>query len=294
MSALSLYFERTVKGMETYFSHDKTVVLLLAVLLVLWLGDKKKNHETHNRLLVYTTVISLALLFPVTAVVAVIYQSAYYDYEWVWSMVPVIAVVGYGAVRIYEMLEREKRGRQIWWLGLLLLLFFCGNQGCLKTASEEEAKTAVMAREIMVTVENAMDTEVPVLWGPKDIMQEIRRETGEIRLVYGKDMWDPKAGAYDYEAYSPELIRAYEWMDCVCVLSSENVGEQEMALYEKYDIPAQLSEVVLYMMDSGVNVIVLPGNTAENLDKLLAETVEKANINVQKENVEQYVVYLLK
>ena len=124
MSALSLYFERTVKGMETYFSHDKTVVLLLLVLLVLWLGDKKKNNETHNRLLVYTTVISLALLFPVTAIVAVIYQSAYYDYEWVWSMVPVVAVVGYGAVRIYEMSEREKKGRLVWWLGLLLLLFF--------------------------------------------------------------------------------------------------------------------------------------------------------------------------
>ena len=294
MSALSLYFERTVKGMETYFSHDKTVVLLLLVLLVLWLGDKKKNNETHNRLLVYTTVISLALLFPVTAIVAVIYQSAYYDYEWVWSMVPVVAVVGYGAVRIYEMSEREKKGRLVWWLGLLLLLFFCGNQGCLKTATEEETKTATVAKGLVATVENAMDTEEPVLWGPKGIMQEVRREAGGIRLVYGKDMWDPKAGAYDYEAYSQELIRAYEWMESVCVLASEPVGEQETVLYEKYDIPAQLPEVVSYMMDSGVNVIVLPDNTVENLDKLLTEAVEKANKNVQKEYVEQYVVYLLK
>ncbi len=294
MSALSLYYERTVKGMAAYFECDKMVVMLMFVLLVLWLGDKKQVGETSNRLLVYTTGIALALLFPLTAVFAVIYQSAYYDYEWVWSMVPVAAVVGYGAVRIYEMQEKEKKGRRIWWLALFVFLFFCGNQGCLKIATEEDAKAAVMAKELVVTVENVMAVEEPVLWGPKDIMQEVRRETGEIRLAYGRDMWDPKAGAYDYESYSPELIKAYEWMDCVSVLAAESDENQEEALYGKYDIPGEMPEVIQHVLESGVNVIVLPESTMENLDKAFLEVVERANKNVQKEYVEQYVVYLLK
>ncbi len=294
MSALMLYFERTIKGMETYFSNDKTIVILVCVLLLLWMAEKKQSSEVNNRFLVYSAGMSLMLLFPVTAVLAVIYQSAYYDYEWVWSMVPVAAVVGYGGALFYEKAEKEKHGKLIWWLALLVLLFFCGNQGCLKTATGDTAKSNALTREIVSVIKADADMAVPILWGPKDIMQDLRRETGEIRLAYGMDMWDPKAGAYDYESYSPELIRAYEWMNSVSTLAMESGGAEEAVLYEKYEIVEQLPEIFSSIMESGVNVIVLPDSTSEKLDAIILETIENKYINVQKEYVERYVVYLLK
>lgn len=292
MSTLVQYFERTVKGMETFFSHDKMPVILLAVLLLLWLSNKKKINGESNRLLVYSAGISCALLFPVTAVIAVIYQSAYYDYEWVWSMVPAVSVIAYGGVQLYEKKEKEKNGKVFWWMAVLVLLFLCGNQGCLQTASEEAISSETLKKTI-AAIESEPELAEPVLWGPSHIMQEIRCETGEIVLVYGKDMWDPKSGAYDYEAYSEELIQAYEWMDSISVLEvSEGQGIWE--LYDKYDIYEKLPEAFAAVLNAGANVIVLPERAAGHLEEMILQEAEKVSKSVQKEYVEQYAIYLLK
>lgn len=294
MSTLLQYFERTVKGLETFFSLDKTVVILLVVLLVLWLGEKKEHNEENNRLLVYTAGVSFLLLFPFTAVFAVIYQSAFYDYEWVWSMVPVVAVIGYGGVLLYESGIQEKKGKLLWWLALLMLLFFCGNQGQLKTATDAEKQNDIWTEGIIAVAETVSKETEPILWGPQNIMQEVRRKTGEIVLIYGKDMWDLKAGAYDYEAYPQEWIQAYEWMDAINVLAAETGEQADATLYEKYEIEDSLPEVFTTMLNSGVNVIVLPESIATNLEEMILQELKKTEKSIQKEYVKQYTVYLLK
>lgn len=294
MSSLMQYFERTVRGMETYFAHDKMVVILIAGLLILWLGEKKAGNPESNRLLVYSATMSCLLLFPLTAVFAVIYQSAYYDYEWVWSMVPVAAVVAYSGVSLYEKKEKERHGKAFWWLAILLLVFFGGNQGRLQTATAEEKELGVSAEKILEVLESTFDTDRPVLWGPSGIMQEVRQKTGDIFLVYGKDMWDPKAGAYDYEAYSEELTQAYEWMDTLSMLETESSGAGAAELYDKYQIYDNLSHVFTAIWEAGGNVYVLPRTAADELEEVILQELAKYGNNIQKEYVEQYVIFLLK
>lgn len=294
MSTLMQYFERTVRGMETYFAHDKMVVILIAGLLILWLGEKKASNPECNRLLIYSAFMSCLLLVPLTAVFAVIYQSAYYDYEWVWSMVPVAAVVAYSGVRLYEKKEKERHGKVFWWLCVLLLVFFCGNQGRLQMATTEEQENSVSAEKILIVLENATDIDRPVLWGASHIMQEVRQKTGDILLVYGKDMWDPKAGAYDYEAYSEELTQAYEWMVTLSILEAESAGTGTTELYDKYQICEKLPQVLATIAEVGGNVYVFPRTAVDELEEMIIQELAKYGNNIQKEYVEQYVIFLLK
>lgn len=295
MSVLMQYFERTIGGMERCFEQDKMVVLFLAVLLVLWIDSRHTLCEKENRLLVYSAGMTFVLLCPITAVLVLVYQSAFYDYEWAWNMVPLATVIAYGGVIMYDKVaNRALRKKIFWWLGVVVLLFFCGNQGQIKTVATQEAKTRADAQEIAEILAEPMGDGRVILWAPKDIMQEVRRVSGEILLVYGKDMWDLKSGAFDYEAYSREFMQAYDWMETVTMLATETSGAGERELYEKYAVEEQLSTVLQTMLDSGVNGVVLPISTATNLDEKIIKEAEKLQKNVEKVNLEKYVVYLLK
>ncbi len=296
MNVLTEYFGRTISGIEQCFSQDKTMVLVLAALLILWLTKVKGITKAGERMLVYTTVMSGILLCPFTAVCVVVYQSAFYDYEWAWSMVPVLVVIAYSMVLLWDAnWKQEKRKQKIpVLLGVLVLVFFCGNQGRLKLVDATEANARANAEEIVACLEIMGESGNTILWAPKDIMQEVRRSTGEIKLVYGRDMWDAKSGAYDYEAYSPEFEKAYEWMEMVDVLATESEEHVKEYLFETYHLDKNVSIVVEHMLLSGVNSIVLPRDGADFFDEDLRETVETAQMSVEKIYVGQYAIYLLK
>lgn len=295
MNILVQYFERTIRGMESCFAQNKIVVLLLAILLLLWLGDTKTVNAKANRMLVYSVVLTCLLLCPFTAVIAVIYQGAFYDYEWVWSMVPVIGGIAYGCVWLCEeKIQNLGVKKWCWYIVFLVLLFLAGNQGKIKTVSEQEIQMRTEAEQVVSILHAQAGQEKIMLWAPKDIMQETRRLTGEILLVYGKDMWDPKAGAYDYEAYSPEYVRAYEWMEKVTILSLESTEESEEALYESYNVKEHFDEVFQTMLAAGVNGIILPVSTSENLEEEIMQKLDMPEMSVEKFYLEQFVVYLIR
>ncbi len=296
MNVIGQYFERTIKGMEQYFLSDKTLVILVAALLLLWLWKVKGITRQGNRMLVYTAGMTFVLLCPLTAVLVVAYQSAFYDYEWAWSMVPVLIVIAYAAVLVYDdKLKKKSLNIKIpVFLTMLVWLLFCGNQGQLQRVDAKEADYRLTAREVVACVTTTGELERPVLWAPREIMQEVRRTTGEFVLIYGRDMWDAKSGAYDYEVYFDELVCAYEWMETAHMLSAESAAHTEVELYRIYKLDETVEATLETVLTAGANTLVLPIKPGEYFEACITEKAEEHLLSVQKIDMEQYVIYLLK
>lgn len=296
MSVIREYLSRTISGMEQFFVADKMVVLLLAVFFFFWLKTKKNVSEKGNKLLVFSLVVSVLLLCPLTAVVGVIYQTAFYDYEWLWSMVPLTIVISYAAVLEYD----TKAGQGNWKkkaplvLVFLLLLFWCGNQGALKTVDAEEAERQEKASSIVAVLKQEALEESLVLWAPRSLMQETRRRTGAIKLAYGRDMWEAKAGAYDYEAYSDTLIAAYEWMEAAENIAGDTIPKVVKILWERENMNDRLKKVLPDIFSMGVNGIVIPVEVEELFEEVFLPEISAKGMTVEEIMIEDYILYRLK
>ena len=298
MNRIVTYFEAVLQGIGRYFEANKLIVLVLAMLLAWWLTDEKPGSEKGRTMIRYTLVMSLVLLFPVTAVFVMIYQTAYYDYEWAWSMVPVTALIAYGAVLLIE--KGVQKGRLLLGiLGVAAVLCLCGNQGTLMTvdsdAAEAQENTAEILREIY-----ALDIEEPcTLWAPKDVMEQVRRLDGKILLIYGRDMWDTKAGAYDYEAYSPELTNAYVWLEVmtqqaeVASIMADPIASFTVLCMEE-DLNRAREEYLGTVLENGANVLVLPNLVAEHIEESILKLTGEKQLDLQNSYTEEYTIYLLK
>lgn len=298
MNRLIAYFDSAVQGIGRYFEVNKLIVLVFALLLAWWLADKKPENTKGKNLLLYTLVMSLLLLIPVTAVFVMMYQTAFYDYEWAWSMVPVTAVLAYGAVCLLK--KNLKKGKLLWGiLGVAAILCLCGNQGTLMTVSGKEAMARENTAEILQEL-SALDVEKPcILWAPKNIMEQVRRRDGKILLIYGRDMWDVKAGAYDYEAYSAELTNAYVWLEVmteqaeVASIMADQAASFSTLCVEK-DLNRFREEYLGTVLENGGNVLVFPNLVAEHIEESILKLAREKELLVKNAYTEEYTIYLLK
>ena len=123
-------FRNAGLGWAGYKGSGKMAALLLAALLFWWLAEKEKKQRT---LLLYTSVAVVCCILPVTAALLMLYQTKFYDYEWIWSMVPVTAATAYGFTLFLAGHWKEAKGN--WRRGLpvtlllLLAVLLCGSLG---------------------------------------------------------------------------------------------------------------------------------------------------------------------
>lgn len=258
------YFNEVFQGMAEYFAVNKLLAVCFAILLYEFFVHERLSHFIR-----YNLVVLLLVLIPPVAVVLLIYQPAIYEYGFVWTLVPVIALASYAVVRfMWDILPgMEKSGRWRYFVGISVicgLVYFSGNREILQTVSLEEAALRSGYEQVADSL-----SEGTVLWGPRDLMQWVRRKNGDIKLVYGLDMWDATAAAYDGDPYGPELTAAYEWMQAVegytvYVENSDVIW---------FDIPEEVilnvEAVFEDMENAGVDVIVFPTATYEQLKVIL-------------------------
>lgn len=295
MSRIIELFHQAVQGAERYFTTNRMIVLLLALLLAGIFCGRKLAGEKASRMLVYTVVMLFLVVCPVTAVGILLYQTGYYDYEWVWSMVPVTIALAYGMTVLLEQKFIKKK----FVVGICVMaavLFLSGNQGTLQEAEEAELEARSQVQSILHCMKEQPGQKV--LWAPKNIMQEVRRQDGKILLIYGRDMWDAKAGAYDYEAYNETLTQAYLWLEEIVELERQlkDVTEAEKAFAEICEERALEEPVEAYLwtlVDAGVNTYVLPGRTAELIQDELDTIAKQRNMTIEKAYTESYTIYFL-
>jgi len=248
-------------------------------------------------------VVMILLLLPVTAVFFLIYQTRFYDYGWIWSFLPVNAVLAWGVItvvwkefspRLEGKIKKFSEGLKYFGVAAAVaVIWLCGNQGQLQEVPREIQRQQMAGESILQHLETEKEAAEGVVWGPKIIMQYLRSHSGEINLYYGKDMWDAKSGAYDYDAYTEEEIAGYNWMEIIC-------AERNLYLLEYDQAPevmhAALAEHIHIKeaLEKGVNVIILPEQISPWVERKAENAADSREMNVTTLQAGEYVVWCFK
>lgn len=269
-------------GWRTYTDDGKLAALFLAAILLLWLWKslwKSENEkdviiERYYNLILYATVLGVCCICPFTAAVLMAYQTRFYDYQWIWSMVPVTIVIALAGTLVWTELSgmtgkkhvinpRTGKRKVEWWSGIkvtaimLVLLYLCGSvQEEIWRAGEEAQKREKTAQVLEILTKNG-DNNTIHLWAPREIMEYARALDGRVILPYGRNMWDKALNAYSYDTYGEAEEKLYTWMTYV-----EETGESEAVV----EVPA-----IKQGSETDVTAAVEGSVTGENTEKLNAE-----------------------
>lgn len=288
-------------GWQNFTDHGKLPALLLAALLFLWFGCSEKGKSTGAKrqdsrfvFLLYTCAMVICCICPLTAAVLMKYQTRFYDYQWVWSAVPMTVTIALAGTLFWTGLteqpaKRKGGGWKIVGITLLSLsvIYLCGPMGDETWQPDAEAdKREETAKVLEVLTENGQNRDI-MLWAPQSIMEYTRALDGHVLLPYGRNMWDKSLGAYSYDTYGRTERMLYQWMK-----NAEETGEGVSLFSDQEDGEAarereiRTSECMELARELGVNCILLP-------ETIQPETLKEAEktLGAQAEKLEGY--YLL-
>lgn len=293
------YIKNAAGGWERFHTDGKYAVLLLGALLFLWYAWLVRRQGRERELvkertgagmqfLLFTTLTAALAAVPVTAALLMIYQTKFYDYEWIWAIVPMTAMTAYGMTVVYTgCYEKYWKGRLLKpaafaALGLAVLIL-CGNlQGSWyrsynRSAMEEET------RKILDDIMQNGNNKNICMWAPREIMNGVRAVNGEVKLLYGRNMWEEALNAYSYDVYEPELSKLYEWM--------ESAAGAEKTPETIADSTRAAAECVKTALNYGVNMILLPDSAAQETKDSVRQAMEDGTLAVTQYHSQGYIVY---
>lgn len=266
-----------MNGWIDYTQHGKYAALL--ILAMIYLGYrmwKRKPAEDGGKqwmLYLYTVLITLACICPVTAAMLMKYQTAFYSYVWIWASVPQTALIAWACTEFLCTLWREKSVRNV--MAALILagiVILSGNPVSEWTDTQlTREETPRETLEILSVYHLGETGEMEFrLWAPKEIMAAARAYSADIHPVYGRSIWDAALGSYSYDTYETWQEDLYLWMNHL-----EETGETEYVRAEEgtgertVDFGTCLDSVAA----AGVDYILLPENMPEDTVNRLQDTL---------------------
>lgn len=215
-------------GWMEFADRGKLAALLAAVLCYLLLSRKRKGPQ--GRLILYGAVTAALCVCPVTAALLMKYQTLFYDYPWIWSIVPLTVVMALGGTLFLTEQWKTGTGYRTWLYNAALTLLcaaalvLCGGLGDERASVQASSPTAAAAsgggeQESRARAETVLRAVKEIcgtdgcLWAPREILEYARVQENAPRLLYGRNMWDAALNAYSYDVYSEELKELYLWME---------------------------------------------------------------------------------
>ncbi|MCR5756019.1 MAG: hypothetical protein K6G30_14560 [Acetatifactor sp.] len=247
------------EGWRAYTDSGKYAALLLASLLYLIINKKKDAQQ----FLWYSVVMSASCIFPLTAALLMMYQTKFYDYQWIWTLVPTTAVIAVAATTLLAEIRTNKEMRNLkswqkWGVAVLLVVmtYFSGNlqrnQGDTLNRQEQLQTTVNMLDLLREQQEEGKIT----LWAPHEILEYARAVDGDILLPYGRNMWDKALNAYSYDVYDEQRNTLYEWME-----NASETGNTGQVTEDGTEITLQ--DCLHIAKNLGVDCIILPGTLSD-------------------------------
>ena len=107
--------QSALTGWTDYTQHGKFAALLLLAILylgfVLYGSGKEANasgaEKARKRLYLYGALVTFGCICPVTALILLKYQTAFYSYVWIWAAVPQTALIAWAATDFLCNLLKE-------------------------------------------------------------------------------------------------------------------------------------------------------------------------------------------
>lgn len=248
-------------------------------------------NSANRKLMLYSIIMSIACICPVTAAVLMLYQTRFFDYFWIWSAVPVNAVIAYAVTdiifEINNVLKKEK-GYFLKMISFVIGLFMIIVLSVSGTENKKDQllsnKKALYTREILrEIIDSAPKGNLICLWGPTNIIENARLQEDNIFLYYGRNMWDKSLNAYFYDTYDDKRNYMYEFMELV----SKEDGYERID-DAQYDFDLLKDYIELALME-GLNTIVLPVEAEDIEDEGVALIIEYIDSRASyKEKIEDY------
>ena len=266
-------FHNAWSGWQNYIESGKMIALLPAALLFLWCGRKKKEQKAF---LVYTTVMAAGCVLPVTAALLMRYQTGFYGYIEIWSLVPVTAVIAFaGAAFLTEGWEngRQWRNHALPAAALLLTAVLLGALPWVRSESwEADDDQRRHAYAVLEQLEELYGNEsVLCLWAPREIMEYAREADAAVTLPYGRNIWDLTLNGYTFDQYGECQRELAMWMERDSSEWNENIVK---------DILTEL------IQEAEVNCILLPADMGRDVVRAMEETY-----GCQAQPVEEYIMF---
>lgn len=273
------------EGWLNYTDAGKLAALLFAILLYLWF--LKKYKEQHD-LTVYTTIMTVLCIFPVTAAVLMVYQTRFYDYQWIWTLVPTTMMLAFGGtIFLRDCLNDTKKSKlqkTVVLLGLLAAVVLCGRLGNEKWQVDGAVSKKEAVKQLLEQVTEELDGSQMCLWAPEEVIELSRMIRGDITLLYGRNMWDKSLNAYSYDVYSDEVTDCYLWMTYV-----EDMGELDGEVKPEGDKRELKGAIcVKNAVNAGVNTILLP----KSMKTEALEQVQNV-LEVKAKELDDYYLFVL-
>ncbi len=274
MQAISSAYE----GWCRYTDAGKYAVLFLAAALFLVFRHREKKERLHS-LLCYGLVAAVLAICPLTAAVWMQYQTQFYDYEWIWSAVPVTPVIAWGLTELWAFLKERKT---VIFCAALVAAVLCGSLGtglqgrAIHSAGEEKAQA------VLDKLSETGNTETVCLWAPKELLQYVRGLDGSATVLYGRNMWEGALNAYSYDTYSDAEKVLYLWM--------EELVYRESSPAKQAEVREMAAEQVAIALQHGANCIAVPSEYADTVEAALQELMQADFVKVLE--TEEYRIFL--
>ena len=264
--------QSALTGWTDYTQHGKFAALLLLAILylgfVLYGSGKEANasgaEKARKRLYLYGALVTFGCICPVTALILLKYQTAFYSYVWIWAAVPQTALIAWAATDFLCNLLKEKSLRNGMAALILLGILFLGGNPVWE----------ILEQLSVYNAEKGNSREYS-LWAPKEVMEAARAYSAEIHPVYGRSIWDASLGSYSYDTYETWQEDMYLWMSHL-----ETTGETEYLRTDenttteaggrKIDFAACLDSAG----KAGIDYILLPEDLSEDVQKELQEAAD--------------------
>ena len=268
------------QGWRSFITVGKYPALLAGALLFLWLRGKKAERKNW---LWYSAAMTICCICPVTAAALMLYQTKFYDYQWIWSFVPMTAMIAYCAASALTAPRQD--GKPVGWkkglplAGLLLAVIFMGSGlGKVPDAVAADGGERETAQLLLTGIRQERLPESPCLWAPRCVLEYARENDGAMTLLYGRSMWDEWLGAYSYDTDTDEMRELYRWMEAADELAAQDgqalaqSGQTTAQDMQASGIRTETALRVREALGAGANCILLPAglgrNEIERIEKL--------------------------
>lgn len=187
--------------------------LFLLSLLFLWMAPKDFSGRKGKKLALFAFVLLCLICFvPLLLVIlkTIGFGDTFWEYLWV---IPGLAVIAYTAVELCMM----RKERKWFWSAAsacMLLILLSGTVLPFQSDVPKQKYTDRSAERVLAVVSSQKELyggEV-LLLAPEEVLEKARAYDGDIRLVYGKDMWDVQANTAIADDYSQDIRLLYEKM----------------------------------------------------------------------------------
>lgn len=246
-------------GWLAFTDAGKLAALLIAVILFYCFTENKVKRHV---LFIYTTTITALCIFPVSAALLMVYQTKFYDYQWIWTYVPVTALTAFGGTvflcDFWEDCKRKYSQKLAVTLGLLAVLLLCGRMGNDEWKTDSVSDQSAVVENLLSEITKDCEGTV-CLWAPQEIVEYARMVRGDVQLFYGRNMWDKALNAYSYDVYPKEKEICYQWME----YAQEWGGLGTTVQFNGETVLLSGVECMENARKLGANVICLPGKMSQ-------------------------------